>query len=121
MKPPAPVPLFLVNADEPYAYACGHCGFVRVSYSCHRKWDGKDTNSTRAEAERCCACFACGEFNPRDASTDRYSMPCFIHPRKSVDLTPMASAVARTGGEVHYRSLDAGTYLTQRLAEIGLG
>lgn len=59
--------------------------------------------------------------NPRDASSDRYSMPCFIHPRKSVDLTPMASAVARTGGEVHYPSLDAGTYLNKRLAEIGLG
>ncbi|MEZ4402474.1 MAG: 2-oxoglutarate and iron-dependent oxygenase domain-containing protein [Kofleriaceae bacterium] len=59
--------------------------------------------------------------NPADASTDRYSMPCFIHPRKAVDLTPMPSAIARTGGVARYPSLDAGTYLAQRLAEIGLG
>lgn len=59
--------------------------------------------------------------NPADASSDRYSMPCFIHPRKAVDLTPMASAVARTGGVARYPSLDAGTYLAQRLKEIGLG
>lgn len=59
--------------------------------------------------------------NPRDASSDRYSMPCFIHPRKDVDLTPMASALARTGGEARYPSLTAGEYLDQRLKEIGLG
>ncbi len=59
--------------------------------------------------------------NPADASSDRYSMPCFIHPRKSVDLTPMPSAVARTGGVARYPSLDAGSYLIQRLKEIGLG
>lgn len=59
--------------------------------------------------------------NPRDASSDRYSMPCFIHPRKSVDLTPMASAVARTGGVARYPSLTAGDYLARRLREIGLG
>jgi isopenicillin N synthase-like dioxygenase len=59
--------------------------------------------------------------NPRDTASDRYSMPCFIHPRKSVDLTPIASAVARTGGHAHYPSIDAGAYLIQRLAEIGLG
>ena len=92
MKPPAPVPLFLVNADEPYAYACGHCGFVRVSYSCHRKWDGKDTNSTRAEAERCCACFACGEFNPRDASTSIYCAACTEKQRAEDEARRAASA-----------------------------
>lgn len=59
--------------------------------------------------------------NPRDASSDRYSMPCFIHPRKSVDLTPMASAIARTGGTAQYPSLSAGEYLEKRLREIGLG
>jgi isopenicillin N synthase-like dioxygenase len=58
--------------------------------------------------------------NPRDASTDRYSMPCFIHPRRDVDLTPMASAVARTGGITRYPSVTAGQYLDQRLREIGL-
>jgi len=59
--------------------------------------------------------------NPRDASTDRYSMPCFIHPRKEVDLTPMPSAVARTGGTAEYPGLTAGAYLEKRLREIGLG
>jgi isopenicillin N synthase-like dioxygenase len=58
--------------------------------------------------------------NPADASSDRYSMPCFIHPRKEVDLTPLASSVARTGGAARYPSLTAGEYLGQRLREIGL-
>ncbi len=58
--------------------------------------------------------------NPRDASSDRYSMPCFIHPRRDVDLTPMASAVARTGGISNYPAVTAGEYLDQRLREIGL-
>lgn len=58
--------------------------------------------------------------NPADASTDRYSMPCFIHPRRDVDLTPMASAVARTGGITRYPAVTAGQYLDQRLREIGL-
>ena len=59
--------------------------------------------------------------NPRDAASDRYSMPCFIHPRKQVDLTPMPSAIARTGGVAKYPSLSAGAYLDKRLREIGLG
>lgn len=67
--PPAPVPLFLVNADEPYAYACGHCGFVRVNYSAFRKWNASDAEATRAEALRCCACMTCGAFVPRDSGT----------------------------------------------------
>ncbi|HVV86800.1 MAG TPA: 2-oxoglutarate and iron-dependent oxygenase domain-containing protein [Kofleriaceae bacterium] len=58
--------------------------------------------------------------NPADASSDRYSMPCFIHPRRDVDLTPMASAVERTGGISRYPSVTAGQYLDQRLREIGL-
>lgn len=58
--------------------------------------------------------------NPRDASSDRYSMPCFIHPRRDVDLTPMASAVARTGGTARFAAVSAGDYLDQRLREIGL-
>lgn len=58
--------------------------------------------------------------NPRDASSDRYSMPCFIHPRRDVDLTPMASAVARTGGAARFAAVSAGDYLDQRLREIGL-
>jgi isopenicillin N synthase-like dioxygenase len=59
--------------------------------------------------------------NPADASTERFSMPCFIHPRKDVDLTPMPSAVKRTGGTPLYPSTTAGDYLNQRLKEIGLG
>lgn len=66
-RPPAPVPLFLVNADEPYAYACGHCGFVRVGYDTSRKWTAEDTEATHAEALRCCACMTCGAFVPRDS------------------------------------------------------
>ncbi|MCE9572814.1 MAG: isopenicillin N synthase family oxygenase [Deltaproteobacteria bacterium] len=58
--------------------------------------------------------------NPKDASSDRYSMPCFIHPRKEVDLTPLPSCVARTGGEARHPSINAGDYLMKRLREIGL-
>jgi isopenicillin N synthase-like dioxygenase len=58
--------------------------------------------------------------NPADASSDRYSMPCFIHPRKDVDLTPLASCVARTGGVAKHPSISAGDYLLKRLREIGL-
>jgi isopenicillin N synthase-like dioxygenase len=50
----------------------------------------------------------------------RFSMPCFVHPRADVDLTPRAAAVARTGGAATYPSTTAGAYLQQRLAEIGL-
>jgi len=59
--------------------------------------------------------------NPADGSTDRFSMPCFIHPRKDVDLTPLPGCVARTGNEARFPSVTAGEYLRQRLAEIGLG
>jgi isopenicillin N synthase-like dioxygenase len=59
--------------------------------------------------------------NPVDSSSDRYSMPCFIHPRKNVDLSPLASCVKRTGGEARFPKINAGDYLTQRLKEIGLG
>jgi hypothetical protein len=47
-------------------------------------------------------------------------MPCFIHPRKDADLTPLPSCVARTGGAARYPSISAGEYLEQRLREIGL-
>jgi isopenicillin N synthase-like dioxygenase len=59
--------------------------------------------------------------NPRDAGSDRYSMPCFIHPRTEVDLSPMPSSVARTGGVKRYPDVSAGQFLAQRLREIGLG
>jgi isopenicillin N synthase-like dioxygenase len=53
--------------------------------------------------------------NPGDSTSDRMSMPCFIHPRKEVDLTPL-----RSQGIARYPSLTAGEYLDQRLREIGL-
>jgi hypothetical protein len=47
-------------------------------------------------------------------------MPCFVHARSGVDLSPLPSCVARTGGAAKYPSLTAGEYLDQRLREIGL-
>jgi isopenicillin N synthase-like dioxygenase len=58
--------------------------------------------------------------NPPDATSERFSMPCFIHPRKDADLTPLPSCVARTGGRPRYPAITAGDYLDQRLREIGL-
>ncbi len=51
----------------------------------------------------------------------RFSMPCFIHPRGDVDLTPRPVCVDRSGGVAHYPSITAGAYLRQRLKEIGIG
>ena len=58
--------------------------------------------------------------NPEDRARDRYSMPVFIHPRAEVDLTPLSSCVARTGGVVNFPRQTAGEYLARRLREIGL-
>lgn len=58
--------------------------------------------------------------NPPDARAERFSIPCFIHARLDVDLTPLASCVGRTGGTARYPSVTAGAYLEQRLREIGL-
>ena len=58
--------------------------------------------------------------NPGDASSERFSMPCFVHARTDVDLSPLPSCVARTG-ETKYPRISAGDYLAQRLREIGLG
>ncbi|NJM90910.1 MAG: isopenicillin N synthase family oxygenase [Myxococcales bacterium] len=59
--------------------------------------------------------------NPSDAHSERYSMPCFIHPRAEVDLSPLPSCVQRTGGLKRYPDVSAGQFLAQRLREIGLG
>lgn len=59
--------------------------------------------------------------NPGDTTSERFSMPCFVHARSEVDLSPLPSCVARTGGEAKYPRLTAGEYLDQRLREIGLG
>jgi isopenicillin N synthase-like dioxygenase len=58
--------------------------------------------------------------NPGDAASERFSIPCFIHARLDVDLSPLPSCVARTGGTAKYPSITAGEYLEQRLREIGL-
>jgi isopenicillin N synthase-like dioxygenase len=58
--------------------------------------------------------------NPGDASSERFSIPCFIHARSDVDLSPLPSCVARTGGTANYPRITAGEYLEQRLREIGL-
>jgi isopenicillin N synthase-like dioxygenase len=58
--------------------------------------------------------------NPHDRARDRYSMPVFIHPRSEVDLTPLPSCIARTGGEARFPRQTAGEYLHRRLREIGL-
>jgi isopenicillin N synthase-like dioxygenase len=58
--------------------------------------------------------------NPGDATSERYSIPCFVHARAECDLTPLASCVARTGGTPKFPSVTAGEYLEQRLREIGL-
>ncbi len=58
--------------------------------------------------------------NPGDSRAERFSMPCFVHPRREVDLSPLPSCVALTGGTMRYPNISAGEYLIQRLREIGL-
>ncbi|TVQ97663.1 MAG: isopenicillin N synthase family oxygenase [Deltaproteobacteria bacterium] len=58
--------------------------------------------------------------NPSNDRSRRFSMPMFVHPRADVDLTPLASCIARTGGEARYPEITARAYLHQRLKEIGL-
>lgn len=59
--------------------------------------------------------------NPDRSHERRFSMPFFIHPRHAVLLSPRPSAIARTGGRAAFSPIAAGTYLEQRLREIGLG
>jgi isopenicillin N synthase-like dioxygenase len=59
--------------------------------------------------------------NPADATSERFSMPCFVHARREVDLSPLPSCIQRTGGTARYPRVTAGEYLAQRLREIGLG
>ncbi len=57
--------------------------------------------------------------NPGNDHDRRFSMPCFVHPRREIDLTPLPSCIARTGSQ-SFPSITAGDYLLQRLREIGL-
>jgi isopenicillin N synthase-like dioxygenase len=58
--------------------------------------------------------------NPDNDKSRRFSMPFFVHPRGDVDLTPLPSTVARTGGKALYPNRTAREYLLERLREIGL-
>lgn len=58
--------------------------------------------------------------NPKDPTAERFSMPCFIHPRREISLAPLASCLERTGGAAKYPNISSGDYLQQRLREIGL-
>jgi isopenicillin N synthase-like dioxygenase len=57
--------------------------------------------------------------NPDNSRDRRFSMPFFVHPHPSMDLTPLASCVV--DGNAKFPPIAAGTYLQQRLTEIGLG
>ena len=59
--------------------------------------------------------------NPPEIKERRFSMPFFVHPRKDIDLSPIPSCIALTGGKSKYPSMDAGYYLEKRLKEIGIG
>ena len=58
--------------------------------------------------------------NPANDRDRRFSLPFFVHPRPEVDLSPLPTCVARTGGHERYPHWTAGAYLQQRLREIGL-
>ena len=58
--------------------------------------------------------------NPASKSVRRFSMPMFVHPRNTIDLTPRPEFIAMTSGTADYQSISAGDYLHQRLVEIGL-
>jgi isopenicillin N synthase-like dioxygenase len=59
--------------------------------------------------------------NPSDSRERRFSLPYFVHPRPEVDLAPLESCVARTGGIARYPKVTARALLTERLRAIGLG
>jgi isopenicillin N synthase-like dioxygenase len=58
--------------------------------------------------------------NPTQDRERRFSMPFFVHPRQTVDLSPLARCIALTGGKPLFPKMTAGDYLHQRLQEIGL-
>ncbi len=55
--------------------------------------------------------------NPDNSRDRRFSMPFFVHPNAEMDLTPLKSCGVPLK---QFPPIDAGTYLQQRLAEIGL-
>lgn len=51
--------------------------------------------------------------------TSRYSIPFFLHPKSSMDLTCLKDCVTEKN-PLHYEPITAGGYLRERLIEIGL-
>lgn len=51
--------------------------------------------------------------------TSRYSIPFFLHPRSTMDLTCLNKCITENN-PLHYESITAGGYLDERLREIGL-
>ena len=57
---------------------------------------------------------------PRELmKTSRFSVPFFLHPRMSMDLSCLESCI-NAGNEKAYEDITAGEYLDERLREIGL-
>ena len=57
---------------------------------------------------------------PRELmKTSRYSVPFFLHPRMSMDLTCLESCIDEANPKA-YENMTAGEYLDERLREIGL-
>lgn len=55
----------------------------------------------------------------KDLGTSRYSMPFFMHPKSSMDLSCLPSCVSDTNPKC-YEDISAGDFLLERLREIGL-
>lgn len=55
--------------------------------------------------------------NPNNDSSERFSMPFFVHPHSDVVLSCLESCI---GDGVKYKDISAGDFLKQRLEEIGL-
>ncbi|MEC7241893.1 MAG: 2-oxoglutarate and iron-dependent oxygenase domain-containing protein [Myxococcota bacterium] len=58
--------------------------------------------------------------NPEDGTTERFSMPFFVHPRPEVSLATLPQ-FRGPGFPAPPRDLDARTYLLNRLESLGLG
>jgi isopenicillin N synthase-like dioxygenase len=57
---------------------------------------------------------------PRELmKNSRFSVPFFLHPQSSMDLTCLPSCVDAANPK-HYEDITAGEYLDERLREIGL-
>lgn len=55
--------------------------------------------------------------NPQNKTSNRYSMPFFVHPNPEVDLKPVPSTI---GNGAKYQPINSHEFLMKRLKEIGL-